>query len=339
MTTTTTDRTLDDAGGRLWVDAWDPGYGSSVRTDDRAESTSTTDLAVEFPVGTWRPVDPPPGLAAPAAILFVDGVRRIDARVWIGAPGPATGGLPAATAGLCASYAAGVVCCCSAGAHLVKAVVQRGLFTAAEHAVHIATRAGSYRLSEAPPKAGRTDLDAQSQRLQDDLAALELSVAETARVTTAATSGDNDLLVLDGPLHGAARLPRSIGYIKTHRRDYLQPPERDHVASLGVGQRTPVFQILTRVPVYSWYLRLPGEPGAPWAGIVRVECDGHLTAESAVGLAGLSQVVLGRFASVSYKDARAPQNLYPIAGLERELRRRLGHPGLLYRALRGAAHR
>jgi len=30
--------------------------------------------------------------------------------------------------------------------------------------------------------------------------------------------------------------------------------------------------------------------------------------------------------------------MYPIAGLERELRRRLGDPRLLYRALREAAH-
>ena len=58
-----------------------------------------------------------------------------------------------------------------------------------------------------------------------------------------------------------------------------------------------------------------------------------------VALANLSQVTLCRFASAEYKDARAPQNLYPIAGLERELRRRLGDPRLLYRALRVAAHK
>jgi hypothetical protein len=40
---------------------------------------------------------------------------------------------------------------------------------------------------------------------------------------------------------------------------------------------------------------------------------------------------------VEFKDSRAPQNLFPIAGLERALRRRLGDPGLLYRALRTAA--
>ena len=32
---------------------------------------------------------------------------------------------------------------------------------------------------------------------------------------------------------------------------------------------------------------------------------------------------LPAFASAPHKDTRSPQNLYPIAGLERELRRRL----------------
>ncbi len=54
-------------------------------------------------------------------------------------------------------------------------------------------------------------------------------------------------------------------------------------------------------------------------------------------MANLSQATLPRYASVEYKDSRAPQNLYPIAGLERDLRRRLGDTRLLYRALRAAA--
>ena len=72
--------------------------------------------------------------------------------------------------------------------------------------------------------------------------------------------------------------------------------------------------------------------------MVRVECAADLPVAEVIRLAGLSQRCLGRFASAAYKDSRAPQNLYPIAGLERELRRRLGDPRLLYRALREAAH-
>ena len=43
------------------------------------------------------------------------------------------------------------------------------------------------------------------------------------------------------------------------------------------------------------------------------------------------------YASVAYKDSRAPQNLVPIAGLENILRHRLGDTRVLYRALREAA--
>ena len=109
------------------------------------------------------------------------------------------------------------------------------------------------------------------------------------------------------------------------------------VASLRVAERTPVFLIGTSWQRYSWYLRLPCPVGAPWAGVVRCEASGETSVPAVVMLAELSQLVLPRYASCEYKDPRAPQNLYPIAGLERELRRRLGDQALLYRGLRAAA--
>ncbi len=80
-----------------------------------------------------------------------------------------------------------------------------------------------------------------------------------------------------------------------------------------------------------------GDRGAPWAGIVRLECSADLEIAEAVWLADLSLVTLPRFASSPYKDPRAPQNLVPIAGLERLLRSRLGDARLLHRALTVAA--
>ena len=44
-------------------------------------------------------------------------------------------------------------------------------------------------------------------------------------------------------------------------------------------------------------------------------------------------------ASEAHLDPRAPQNLVPIAALEKELRHRMGDPRLTYRALRGAVMR
>jgi hypothetical protein len=89
---------------------------------------------------------------------------------------------------------------------------------------------------------------------------------------------------------------------------------------------------------FLWYLRLPGSDGGhPSAGIVRCETAADAEPDAAIALADTVAVTLPRFASRPHKDARAPQNLYPIAGLERGLRHRLGDATLLYRSLRAAA--
>lgn len=75
------------------------------------------------------------------------------------------------------------------------------------------------------------------------------------------------------------------------------------------------------------------------SGVVRVELPGLGDASCAAARADQITAALPRFASEAHKDARSPQNLYPIAGLERELRRRLGDAKLLDRALRQHAHR
>ncbi len=239
---------------------------------------------------------------------------------------------------LCASYAAGVVCCCAGQAHVVEVQTQRGLFTLASHATSISTWAGTYERHQSKADPRRPAEVTLSQALQNELGRVEITAAVAARLAAGHVAGGADLLIVDGPLLGREHLPRALGYIKSHHGIYLEPDQNALVAALAPGQRTPVFLMGTRWERHSWYLRLPGPAGAPWAGIVRIECAASLPAAEVISLAGQSQVALPRFASAAYKDARAPQNLYPIAGLERELRRRLGDPRLLYRALRQAAH-
>ena len=88
---------------------------------------------------------------------------------------------------------------------------------------------------------------------------------------------------------------------------------------------------------WSWYLRLPGPKSNPHAGIVRCELVGSGTASQAIQRADDVTATLQRFASEPHKDTRAPQNLYPIAGLENRLRHRLGDQQILERAMRVAA--
>ncbi len=355
---------------RFSVDGWDPSYGASLELEAQlAESTARVEADVELPADRWRPVDPGDSGPLPDALLFVDGVRRVEAQVWVDGdvpPGdPAAGDAPGGsrpggdgpgdppgtvpgepTAALCASYAAGVVCCCAAGAHLVVAELRRGLFSVAPHARDILTRAGGYKAHHVQVRrAGSPVMTALSASLQSRLAEVEGIAAAAARAVgpgDAAPAGHpaddgDDLLVVDGPLRGRQHLPRALGYIKSHHSTYLPPELNAVVGRLAPGQRTPVFRMGTSWDRHSWYLRLPCPPGAPWAGVVRIECSATLAMDEVTRLAGLSQRCLGRFASAGYKDTRAPQNLYPIAGLERELRRRLGDPRLLYRALRDAA--
>jgi hypothetical protein len=335
------ERSPRGAAMQFSVDGWDPTYGMSLELEEQlGESTATVEAGVELPADQWQAVDPDPGLVLPPALLFVDGVRRVEARVWIDADAPAGGGpVTDASAALCASYAAGVVCCCQQQAHVILVETRRGLFTVAPHASDIVTWAGAYTASRTTPNPATPMSVTLSQALQRRLGEVELTTAVAAR---AALSGhgvppDSDLLIVDGPLRGRQHLPRALGYIKSHRATYLPPDLNALVGALRPGQRTPVFLMGTSWDRHTWYLRLPGGTGAPWAGVVRIECSADLRAGEAIELAALSQRCLGRFASAAYKDSRAPQNLYPIAGLERELRRRLGDPRVLYRALRQSA--
>jgi hypothetical protein len=233
-----------------------------------------------------------------------------------------------------------VVCCCDQQAHVVLVETRRGLFTVAPHASDIITWAGEYTACRTTANAGIPLPVTLSQALQRRLGEVEVRTAVAARAAMSehGVPPEGDLLVVDGPLRGRQHLPRTLGYIKSHLSTYLPPELNGLVGALLPGQRTPVFLIGTSWDRHTWYLRLPGASGAPWAGVVRIECSADLPVPEVVGLAGLSQLCLGRFASAAYKDARAPQNLYPIAGLERELRRHLGDPRLLYRALRRTAH-
>ena len=131
-----------------------------------------------------------------AALLFVDGVRRIEARVWIDDDVPGGGPATEASAALCASYAAGVVCCCNQQAHVVLVETRRGLFTVAPHASDIITWAGEYAACRTPANATTPLPVTLSQALQRRLGEVEVSTAIAARSAMAehGVPPDGDLL-------------------------------------------------------------------------------------------------------------------------------------------------
>lgn len=301
---------------RFSVESWAPEYGIAADADQFDDVSDRVEATIERALEDWAPIAPQ-AAEPPERLMFVDGIRRIDARVWIHDG-------DRAHAGVCASVAAGVVTCSGRVAEVTDVAVDRGLFApAASGAGPIVTRHASY---EFVPTA-HDDPDAIYLAIHERMTALEMTVA-----------GDHgcDLVVFDGPLRGRND-PRGVGYVKTQRVRYLPDEVVPVLGQLGDGERTPVFLLGGSFTRYSWYLRLPGPRTQPLSGIVRCELPGIGTVADAVARAEVVSACLPRFASESHKEPRAPQNLYPIAGLEQTLRRRLGDPQLLERSLRIAA--
>jgi hypothetical protein len=305
---------------RIAVDAWDPAMGAATTALDRmALSPGPVDTEVEVPETDWAPRTPalPP---ATGPVRFVDGVRRIEGTLWVTPPGERT------RQALAASIAAGTVCCDGPAATVEACEVQRLLVGPAATVTTLASSAGDF---EARAVAD-DDADTLRAGVQERLRRLERRLLDAA--------ADSDLLVVDGPLDGSVAVDHAVGYVKTHHVAYLEDTVADTVAALAPGQRTPLFLATSSWTRFSWYLRLPYGSGAhPWDGVVRCEASGDLPVADVVTLADRITSTLPRFASQPHKDRRAPQNLYPIGGLERQLTHRLGDAQHVLRALRTAA--
>jgi hypothetical protein len=305
---------------RIAVDGWDPAMGSSMTALDKmALSPGPVDVDVEVTEDAWAPRTPPtPPVDGP--VRFVDGVRRIEGTLWVTPPGERT------RQALAASIGAGTVCCEGPAATVEACEVQRLLVGPAALLTTLATSAGDF----VPRAVADDDADTLRAGVQERLRRLERRLLDAA--------ADSALLVVDGPLDGSVAVDHAVGYVKTHHVAYLEDTVAQTVADLAAGQRTPLFLATSSWTRFSWYLRLPyGTGGHPWSGVVRCEASGDLPVADVIELADRVTATLPRFASQPHKDRRAPQNLYPIGGLERQLTHRLGDAQHVLRALRSAA--
>lgn len=291
------------------IDAWDPQYGAAM-APVLDESSGKVDLDVEVAQADWAPI-PPAGQRA-QDVLFVDGVRRVDARVW-------SIGEEQTDPALAVSVAAGAVRC-NGRAEIVDTRVRRLLVGRAG----LDPIRGS-GLTWRPLTSAADDEATMIGVVQAEMGRLEVEVADSLPPA--------DLTVLDGPLGGHAQVDGAVGYVKSHRVAYLPASVEGLVRRLGAGERTPLFVLGTNRTRYSWYLRLPGGSGHPWSGVVRLEAPATATRERACALADLVGATLPRFASPAHRDARAPVNLLPIAGLEDALHHLLGDRHFLHRRL------
>ncbi len=303
---------------RFAVETWAPEYGVAADAAELEPTAGDVDVTVERKAEEWAPIVPG-DVPAPESMIFVDGVRRFDARIWIGGDDGEV-----VRPGVCASVAAGVVRCVGDSAEVVAAEVRRGVFaTAGNGAAPIGTEHGRYELY---PVA-----DDSSEGLylgvHEQMTALETELTDT----------DVDLAVFDGPLRGRNH-PNGVGYVKTQHVQYLPDEQQPTVYALDPGRThaglPDLGEGLHPVVVVRAAARPEGAPAVRDRPL-RAARHRHRRAGRAPGRPG--DRAPPRFASEPHKDPRAPQNLYPIAGLERDLRRRLGDQQLLERALRIAA--
>lgn len=310
---------------RLRVDPWDPEYGGSVELEDLPPAS--VDLEVEG--DSWE-ARVPEAVGRLPCCAFVDGVRRIDLRLY------AEEGELVAPA-LAGSWAVGAAW--ATQQPLIDRVeVGRALVVGGGlHHPDLVTTVGSMSLRYGCRSVpGHTPLD-PVQGLQNQMREAEANLASQIF-----GSGEAELLVLDGPLTYFAFAGPVVGLVKRQSRAYLPPDRSGILGELAPGARTPLFRIGDqRLVRHSWYVRIAaGRPiDGVMTGIVRLEVSAELEIDQAVQLADLTASILPRFASRIGRDPRAPQNLYPVGQLESMLRHRLGNPMLLRRSLESAVWR
>lgn len=304
---------------RLRIDPWAAEYDGAQGQLDHDEVAAAVDVRAE--TAAWRAVRPPLRAGAPPALRFVDGVRRIDCRF-------VAEGDDRAHAGLFGSFAVGSV---RAGS---VAQIER------EHLGHVAATAAPLPPVPIELRLGGATVRYQPEPADDDspdapLRALQ-NAMRRAEAALAATLGGGDPVFVDGPLAPTMPAGPFVGYVKRLLRSYLDPAHAALLPQLAVGERTPLF-LVRGAPGerFSWYQRIGTGRAidAAMAGVVRCECAAPLGLAAARELADLAARDLVRFASDPLRDARAPQNLFPIGALETHLRHRLGDPLLLRRAL------
>jgi hypothetical protein len=261
----------------LTIDPWDPGYGGSVELDEATESQDRPDTTVE--TTNWRPIVP---TGTPdrgeTRCAFVDGVRRIDLRLFAG-----DGGQDAPA--LAGSWGVGAAWN-SKPPRIDHVIVGRELVVAnGLTAEPLLAVVGGTQITYQPSSVRESTPLAAQAGLQTKMRTAEATLAE--RIFA---SGETDLLVIDGPLSYYSANGPVLGFIKRQNRSYLDQTQYRIFAELDRAARTPMFGIGEGGNArYSWYMRLAhGHTShGVLTGIVRVEVSAQVGLEEAKRLANL----------------------------------------------------
>ncbi|HIC97458.1 MAG TPA: hypothetical protein EYP11_03555 [Aquificaceae bacterium] len=296
------------------------------------ESEEIGDTEVE--TKSWEPIQGKP--CEDLNVIFVDGVRRTESFIYVE---DSEGNL---SEGFFVSVGAGALYMKYGCANLspesfrnltVKRflVVRRGLgIGEGTFSVKVGGSVVEFEIKEADREP--------SPFINELMAKMEAEVAERTYRERRPL-----LVITDGTLHYSAKLRKLpfVGYVKRHRKLYV-PAEKTYIfRELKIGQRTPLILIHSQPTMegegakgfdkYGWYVRVSEDEGM--GGIARLEVSADIGPERAGEIASLSAWAVPLFASTSFTDRRAPQNLLPIKHLENVLRKRLGSHTLIRRAI------
>lgn len=315
----------DSSSGSVGVEPFEIGHGAGFEVQEDAPEAVECEVVEDG--GDFRAHKPPPS-ERPRRLCFVDGVMRIEARLTRTAADGET------YLGLAGSWGAGAaLATADRPVEIAHESTGRAVVFTGGEAVSLPRHAHGWRWDALAVEDD--DLDAARRHLRDAMRAQEARIAE--RLVDA-----DWLTVFDGPLHpvrrglagGGRAEARLVGYVKTHHRRMLAAEHWRRVPELAPGERSSLFQ--TKVGLYACYLRVgaTGPWAGAWAGIARLEVPGDTGRDAALAAVDEAAGWLPRFAPALHRDARAPVNLLPVAGLERHLRRLLGNPSLALRAVR-----
>ncbi len=308
------------AGLDLRLDPWHADYGTEIALAAVADDFCTVDLSVEIDSSSWAPLTPSPDAALPDRIVFIDGVRRVEARV-LARDGERL------VHGAFGSFAVG--CVVVEEGRAGWGIERLGRVVALSAGVSLpAAQAVAEGVSYRPISAAEDDPDAPLRRLQE-----EMRLAESALARDMA-AGEGTLVVADGPLRFDDHSGAAVGYVK--RFFERHGVSLAALASLAPGTRSPLLAINGRgFSRYSWFVRLAARGPADFdlAGLARLEVSDAVGLEAARRLADGTALRLPHFAPTRTRDPRAPQNLLPIGALESRLRRSMGDPVLARRRI------
>jgi hypothetical protein len=311
---------------KLRLDPWPAEYDAPVQMEEIPtgdEARLRVDIRAE--TEDWDAL--PPGAGGALRCDFVDGVRRAEARVL----GEVDGAL---VHGLFGGLAAGHVRASGSRAQFGEMGVERFLILGNGQTESFALQVGGAEVHFIGHACARNTPDAVLGELQSLMRAAEARLAESL-------AADGGCVFVDGLSYRATGRFPVVGVIKRIFDPYVNRAQFALVERLRARERTPLFAILDGTyDRYSCFLRLadPRAVDHPLAGIVRLEIGAAVGIDRARQLASQAAGMLPQFASTTMRDPRAPQNLLPVGALEQELRRRMGDPLTMRRAIEKALH-